>query len=839
MVADAAGNRYVTINGGSDQSVDLDPGPAVQAVTLDATLVKLNPSGALVWNASLNATGGASPVVRILHAVDADQNVYMVGDFRGTVDFDPGPGVLSRTSSQAGAAFSVYLSKLNSAGELQWVQTIGGNGLRPDRLVLDEDGNLVIAANLVTATPIDVDPGPGEVFVEQIGATDLLALKYSPDGEFIWTRQIGGVGGTPSLAVDGQGDVYVGGGFQGSVDLDPGAGVNVVSNPDAAIDGYIVRLTSGGDFVWAYATEGAGSASFRDIEIAGDGSIVVGGYLKGTVDFSPGSGSLPLTSFHDKVDGLVLKLQGDSSVAWVRQFGGDGETPVTEAAVDQEGNIYLGGSFGRLGQVGQTADFDPGPGVYQLPKPSTFETAYVLSLSEAGDFRWAVPLAGNEGRSQVQGMRVSSNGDVHLSGAFTSNGDFDPNPGAQAWLNSGASSSVFVATLEQVAPTPGAPTVDAGPNQTVAVNGSAFLDGTVADDGLPNAVTITWSVASGPGAVTFGDSSALDTTATFSTSGTYLLQLEATDSQFTTTDYVQIVVNPLNAALIATADTYIDVGKATTNFGASASLIVDGKPDDGALLKWDLSSIPAGSPLHSATLSINVTGASADTYEIYQVQRSWTELQATWRKANSATNWQSAGAQGSLDRGSTVLGTVTASTTGIRNVVLNAAGLAVVQGWVNNPSTNFGFIIQDYANTADDDLVFSSKNATVAASRPQLQVTYNPPSPPSALRSAMSATASQSIAGAAFASNFGQTSAGGSNLSTTKLLQSDSPATTTAASKSAVKPSTAEGLRLPAAQAMRRASSALHSESDDGMCGLERRLAAIDLAMSRFGAASE
>ena len=188
------------------------------------------------------------------------------------------------------------------------------------------------------------------------------------------------------------------------------------------------------------------------------------------------------------------------------------------------------------------------------------------------------------------------------------------------------------------------------------------------------------------------------------------------------------MVNPLTATLTATADTYIDGGNTTTNYGASTSLIVDGKPDDGALLKWDLSSIPAGSTLQSATLSINVTGTSADTYEIYELKRSWTELQATWKKANSSTNWQSAGAQGSLDRGSTVLGTVTASATGIRNVVLNAAGLAVVQGWVNNPATNFGFILQDYANSTDDDLVFSSREATVAANRPQLQVVYNPPS---------------------------------------------------------------------------------------------------------------
>ena len=215
--------------------MDFDPGPAVQAVTLDAGLVKLDPSGALVWAAAFNATGGASPYVRIVHAVDADQNVYLVGDFRGTVDFDPGLGVMNVTSSQAGAESSVYLSKLNSAGELQWVHTLDARppftvstGLGRGRQSRDRR-HVFTSSNV---SPIDVDPGPGEFLVQPIGSSDTLVLKYSPDGDFLWARQLGGVGANmgdiPSVAVDGQGDVFIAGSYSGSVDLDPGAGVHLV-----------------------------------------------------------------------------------------------------------------------------------------------------------------------------------------------------------------------------------------------------------------------------------------------------------------------------------------------------------------------------------------------------------------------------------------------------------------------------------------------------------------------------------------------------------------------------------------------------------------------------------
>ncbi len=90
-----------------------------------------------------------------------------------------------------------------------------------------------------------------------------------------------------------------------------------------------------------------------------------------------------------------------------------------------------------------------------------------------------------------------------------------------------------------------APSVNAGPNQTVALPANASLNGTVTDDGLPNppaAVTSTWTKFSGPGVVTFGNASAVDTTASFSQSGIYVLRLTANDGALSVSDDVQITV---------------------------------------------------------------------------------------------------------------------------------------------------------------------------------------------------------------------------------------------------------------------------------------------------------
>lgn len=90
-----------------------------------------------------------------------------------------------------------------------------------------------------------------------------------------------------------------------------------------------------------------------------------------------------------------------------------------------------------------------------------------------------------------------------------------------------------------------APTADAGSNQSVAVSAGADLDGSATDEGLPNppaALTYSWSKLSGPGSVTFADSTDPTTHADFETPGIYVLRLTVSDGSLSDTDDVQIHV---------------------------------------------------------------------------------------------------------------------------------------------------------------------------------------------------------------------------------------------------------------------------------------------------------
>ena len=121
------------------------------------------------------------------------------------------------------------------------------------------------------------------------------------------------------------------------------------------------------------------------------------------------------------------------------------------------------------------------------------------------------------------------------------------------------------------------PTVNAGADQTITLPAGANLNGSASDDGLPNppaALTVAWSLVSGPGTASFGNTSTAVTTVSFSQDGVYVLRLTAGDGALTRTDDLQITVNPASAPpdLVASA---LDTTAATT-LGSSTAFLYTG-----------------------------------------------------------------------------------------------------------------------------------------------------------------------------------------------------------------------------------------------------------------------
>ncbi len=191
-----------------------------------------------------------------------------------------------------------------------------------------------------------------------------------------------------------------------------------------------------------------------------------------------------------------------------------------------------------------------------------------------------------------------------------------------------------------------------------------------------------------------------------------------------------------DASYSGTSDTYLSEEAPTLNSGSNIVLLVDGSDpspyDKLSLIRWDISSIPMNFTVQSADIIFNVTNASSGAYQVYEVKRAWDENVANWTTAASGSLWELPGAQGASDRGATVLGDLAADATGAYTLTLNAAGVAVVQAWVSDPSTNFGFVIAN-PDTADG-IDLNSSDAGTATNRPILSITStsstDPPTDP-------------------------------------------------------------------------------------------------------------
>ena len=157
----------------------------------------------------------------------------------------------------------------------------------------------------------------------------------------------------------------------------------------------------------------------------------------------------------------------------------------------------------------------------------------------------------NSAQGQAAVDSSTSSNDATLGSAVSAD-SYDP-----AWISS----------INQAA------VVNAGSDALVVLSNSiASLDGDVSDDGLSGmALTTSWSVSSGPGVVTFADSSSIDTTAMFSDSGVYQLRLQADDGEFVSFDEVMVTVDPVSvlaSITVQASSTIMDAG-ATLQFTAT------------------------------------------------------------------------------------------------------------------------------------------------------------------------------------------------------------------------------------------------------------------------------
>jgi hypothetical protein len=425
-VADGNGNNYSI--GSFFDTLDFDPGPGV--FTMAPTpgnksfLLKLDASGNFVWV-------NQSPGNKI--ALDPSGNIFLLGRFTQTFDFDPGPGSFDLTSYGMN---DVFLLKLDPSGNFLWAKQFGGPGEDEEADLKIGPGGDVFLGGTFSSTA-DFDPGNGIYNLTASGLSDIFLTKLDNSGNLVWANRMGNSGSEYffSAAFDKNDNLVISGQFSDSIDADPGQAVNMLHAPPGQSGRFVVKLGPQENYLWGDVFPVL-DMTISSICTTLSGNIKMCGWASDTCDFDPGPGVVVPTSTVGQ-ESFILTLDTAGTFSSVAElYDANGNISLNLMSIDQFDNIYLTGvHYG-------TIDIDPGPAVYNTPSGSS---DYVMKYSPSGNLTWYADFGSFFG---PMSLWPDAYGSVMISGFFNGTADFNPGPGTYP-LTSVGNRDAFILKLNQ------------------------------------------------------------------------------------------------------------------------------------------------------------------------------------------------------------------------------------------------------------------------------------------------------------------------------------------------------------------------------------------------------
>ena len=343
--------------------------------------------------------------------------------------------------------------------DFSWVASAGGS----DRdvlwdLAVDSDGNCYGVGSFEGTADFDGTD------VVSAGGTDAYIAKYDDSGSLIWVRRFGSSDSdeTKCIAIDGDGNLLVGGVFKGSVDFD-----TAILSGGTWLSIFILKMNPDGNVLWARKAGGSGIDSVQDIAVDEmDNLYLTGGFYSDTAQFgtitvtnlnnqntyvakyntsgdvqwakgygggifSSGyaitvdpSGYLRVTGrFRDKIvfdqttlnsagdfDGFIIKQNQDGTVLWAKGFGGEDNETMHGIASDNQGNCVVVGFFGHYGHAASLNGITLNP-------VSDNDDILVAKYDKSGNAIWA-KAAGGPYFDVAYDVHMDASGNSYVSGRF-------------------------------------------------------------------------------------------------------------------------------------------------------------------------------------------------------------------------------------------------------------------------------------------------------------------------------------------------------------------------------------------------------------------------------------
>nr|WP_293165585.1 Ig-like domain-containing protein [Okeania sp. SIO2C9] len=364
IATDSNGNAWATGNFHGSIDIDSDGNNDLTSNGLiDSYVAKFDSNGNFQFGKNIGARTNNDYGSGI--ATDSNGNVWTTGYFHDDIDID-GDGDNDLTSN---GYFDSYVAKFDSNGNFLFIKHIGGSGGDFGRgITTDTDGNAWATGEF--SGNIDID-GDGNNDLSNNGVSDSYVAKFDSNGNLLFAQNIGGSNSNSGngIATDSNGNVWITGEFQGSMDIDGDGNNDLTSN--SSYDSYVAKLDSNGNFLFAQNIGGSSSDIGNGIATDSNGNVWATGYFSGSIDTNS-DGNNDLAS-NGNTDSYVVKFSSN-----VNELDEEAPTVETFTPADNDNGVAVAANL----VIDFNEDVEAGAGnivIKQASDNSTVDTIDVTS----------------------------------------------------------------------------------------------------------------------------------------------------------------------------------------------------------------------------------------------------------------------------------------------------------------------------------------------------------------------------------------------------------------------------------------------------------------------------
>lgn len=290
--------------------------------------------------------------------LDTENNIYVFAQIKGTVSV--GGDIFTSFGN-----FDALLVKFNANGDYQWGLQLGGTDQEtPTDIAIDSQNNIYVTGGFKgTAEFNPASPGGAGELVnsnpDALNKNDIFLAKYNSAGTFQWAHQVS-TGAhnefSRSISIDPTGNIVMVGDFKTEIVFDLN---DTIKATGSAQDIFVAKVDQTGNTIWfKHFPTTVDNGKFLSIDVAFSDNYYIGGYFEDKLYFENDSAVSSGSS-----DIILLKLDTNGNVIWVRQGGGSSLDQVNTVITDEAENVYFTGYHSTVAKfdVSSSGAYDSDP----------------------------------------------------------------------------------------------------------------------------------------------------------------------------------------------------------------------------------------------------------------------------------------------------------------------------------------------------------------------------------------------------------------------------------------------------------------------------------------------